>query len=56
MDKLKMEKPAHLDGIHPRVLQEVKFEFINPWQKCNVSLKSALIPKDKKVANVTLIY
>lgn len=44
------------DGIHPRVLEKktLKCELDDPLTKiCN--LKSASIPKNRKVANATLI-
>ncbi|XP_030051022.1 uncharacterized protein LOC115464802, partial [Microcaecilia unicolor] len=45
------------DGIHPRVLIELKNELAELLLEiCNLSLKSSVVPEDWRVANVTPIF
>uniref|UniRef100_K7F032 Reverse transcriptase domain-containing protein n=1 Tax=Pelodiscus sinensis TaxID=13735 RepID=K7F032_PELSI len=57
IEKLNVNKSPGLDGIHPRVLKELKWEIAELLSVvCNLSFKSASVPNDSKVANVTPIF
>uniref|UniRef100_K7GG65 Reverse transcriptase domain-containing protein n=1 Tax=Pelodiscus sinensis TaxID=13735 RepID=K7GG65_PELSI len=57
IEKLNVNKSSGPDGIHPRVLKELKWEIAELLSVvCNLSLKSASVPNDWKVANVTPIF
>uniref|UniRef100_A0A452IGB1 Reverse transcriptase domain-containing protein n=1 Tax=Gopherus agassizii TaxID=38772 RepID=A0A452IGB1_9SAUR len=57
IDKLNINKSPEPDGIHPRVLKELKCEVAELLTKvCNLSFKSASVPNDWKLANVTPIF
>ena len=57
LDNLKTDKSPGPDGIHPRVLKELKCELVDLLTKiCNLSLNSASVPEDWKVANVVPIF
>uniref|UniRef100_A0A8C3H706 Reverse transcriptase domain-containing protein n=1 Tax=Chrysemys picta bellii TaxID=8478 RepID=A0A8C3H706_CHRPI len=57
IDKLNINKSPGPDGIHPRVLKELKSEVVELLTKvCNLSFKSASVPNDWKLANVTPIF
>uniref|UniRef100_K7F105 Reverse transcriptase domain-containing protein n=1 Tax=Pelodiscus sinensis TaxID=13735 RepID=K7F105_PELSI len=57
IEKLNVNKSLGPDGIHPRVLKELKWEIAELLSVvCNLSFKSASIPNDWKVANVTPIF
>ena len=57
LDKLKSSKSPGPDGIHPRVLKELKYEIADLLLViCELSLKSSLIPEDWRIANVTPIF
>uniref|UniRef100_A0A8C3F3S5 Reverse transcriptase domain-containing protein n=1 Tax=Chrysemys picta bellii TaxID=8478 RepID=A0A8C3F3S5_CHRPI len=57
IDKLNSNKSPGPDGIHPRVLKELKCEVAELLTKvCNLSFKSASVPNDWKLANVTPIF
>ncbi|CAM4653796.1 unnamed protein product [Lepidochelys kempii] len=55
--KLNSNKSPEPDGIHPRALRELKCEIAELLTMvCNLSFKSATVPKDWKIANVTPIF
>ncbi|CAM4721027.1 unnamed protein product [Lepidochelys kempii] len=57
IDKLKSNKSPGLDGIHPRVLKELKCEIAELLTVvCNLSFKSASVPDDWRIDNVTPIF
>uniref|UniRef100_K7EXX2 Endonuclease/exonuclease/phosphatase domain-containing protein n=1 Tax=Pelodiscus sinensis TaxID=13735 RepID=K7EXX2_PELSI len=57
IEKLNVNKSPGPDGIHPRVLKELKWEIAELLSVvCNLSFKSASVPNDWKVANVTPIF
>ncbi|KAM7181807.1 uncharacterized protein RBU57_000458 [Macrochelys suwanniensis] len=57
IDKLNCNKSPGPDGIHPRVLKELKCEIAELLTRvCNLSFKSASVPNDWKIANVTPIF
>ncbi|XP_053112296.1 calcium uptake protein 3, mitochondrial isoform X3 [Hemicordylus capensis] len=57
LEKLKANKSPGPDGIHPRVLKELKCEIAHLLAKIfNLSLKSGSVPEDWRVANVTPIF
>lgn len=54
LEKLKTGKSPDPDGIHPRVLKELRNEIVVLLVDiCNPSLISASAPEDWKVKNVT---
>ncbi|CAM4590202.1 unnamed protein product, partial [Caretta caretta] len=56
-EKLNSNKSPEPDGIHPRVLKELKCEIVELLTMvCNLSFKSATVPNDWKKANVTPIF
>ncbi|CAM5127487.1 unnamed protein product [Eretmochelys imbricata] len=56
-EKLNSNKSPEPDGIHPRVLKELKCEIVELLTMvCNLSFKSATVPNDCKKANVTPIF
>ena len=57
IDKLKANKSPGPDGIHPRVLKGLKYEIADLLTKiCKMSISSASVPEDWKMANVTPIF
>ncbi|CAM5124147.1 unnamed protein product [Natator depressus] len=57
IEKLNSKKSPGPDGIHPRVLKELKCEIAELLTMvCNLSFKSATVPNDWKIANVTPIF
>ncbi|CAM4592116.1 unnamed protein product, partial [Lepidochelys kempii] len=57
IEKLNRNKSLGPDGIHPRVLKELKCEIAELLTMvCNLSFKSATVPSDWKIANVTPIF
>ncbi|CAM4388385.1 unnamed protein product [Lepidochelys kempii] len=56
IEKLNSNKSPGPDAIHPRVLKELKCEIVKLLTMvCNLSFKSATVPNDWKIANVTPI-
>ncbi|CAM4661225.1 unnamed protein product [Lepidochelys kempii] len=57
IEKFNSTKSPGPDGIHPRVLKELKCEIAELLTMvCNLSFKSAIVPNDWKIANVTPIF
>ncbi|CAM4589829.1 unnamed protein product [Lepidochelys kempii] len=57
IEKLNSNKSPGPDGIHPRVLKELKCEIAELLTMvCNLSFKSATVPNDWKISNVTPIF
>ncbi|CAM5175000.1 unnamed protein product [Eretmochelys imbricata] len=57
IEKLNSKKSPGPDGIHPRVLKELKCEIAELLTMvCNLSFKSASVPNDWKIANVMPIF
>ncbi|CAM4529159.1 unnamed protein product [Caretta caretta] len=57
IEKLNRNKSLGPDGIHPRVLKELKCEIAELLTMvCNLSFKSATVLSDWKIANVTPIF
>ncbi|CAM4478491.1 unnamed protein product [Lepidochelys kempii] len=57
IEKLNSNTSPGPDGIHPRVLKELKCEIVELLTMvCNLSFKSATVPNDWKRANVTPIF
>ncbi|KAG6933041.1 hypothetical protein G0U57_020115, partial [Chelydra serpentina] len=57
IDKLNCNKSPGPDGIHPRVLKELKCEIAELFTRvCNLSFKLASVPNDWKIANVMPIF
>ncbi|XP_076036825.1 uncharacterized protein LOC143022485 [Oratosquilla oratoria] len=57
IDKLQRDKSPGPDGLHPRILKEVKAEIISPLKLIfNSSLQTSKIPVDWKIANITAIF
>ncbi|CAM5114322.1 unnamed protein product [Eretmochelys imbricata] len=57
IEKLNSNKSPGPDGIHPRVLKELKCEIAELLTMvCNLFFKSASVPNDWKIANVTPIF
>ena len=57
IDNLKASKSPGPEGIHPIVLKGLKYEHAEVLtQTCNMSLSSASVPEDWKMANVTPIF
>ncbi|CAM5146477.1 unnamed protein product [Natator depressus] len=57
IEKLNSNESPGSDGIHPRVLKELKCEIAELLTMvCNLSFKSATVPNDWKIANVTPIF
>ncbi|CAM4534756.1 unnamed protein product [Lepidochelys kempii] len=57
IEKLNSNKSPGPDGIHPRVLKELKCEIAELLTMvCNLSFKSATVPNDWKIANVMPMF
>ncbi|CAM5086896.1 unnamed protein product [Natator depressus] len=57
IEKLNNNKSPGPDGIHPRVLKELKCEIVELLTMiCHLSFKSATVPNDWKIANVMPIF
>ncbi|CAM4408569.1 unnamed protein product, partial [Caretta caretta] len=57
IEKLNSNKSPGPDGIHPKVLKELKCEIVELLTMvCNLSFKSATVPSDLKRANITQIF
>ena len=57
IDKLIINKSPGPDGIHPRVIKELRNEVADLLTRvCNLSLKTATVPEDWRIANVTPIF
>ena len=58
IDKLIINKSPGPDGIHPRVIKELRNEVADLLTRvCNLSLKTATVPEDwRRIANVTPIF
>uniref|UniRef100_A0A8C0HAM1 60S ribosomal protein L29 n=1 Tax=Chelonoidis abingdonii TaxID=106734 RepID=A0A8C0HAM1_CHEAB len=57
IDKLNIYKLLGPDGIHPRVLKELKCEVAELLTRVrNLSFKSASVPNDWKIAHVTAVF
>ena len=57
IDKLKVEKSPGLDGVHPRVLTELKNELCEPLYIIFLnSVEQGKLPDEWKAANITALY
>ncbi|CAM5143906.1 unnamed protein product [Eretmochelys imbricata] len=57
IEKLNSNKSPGPDGIHPRVLKELKCEIVELLTMvCKLSFMSVTVPNDWKIANVTPIF
>ncbi|CAM4650296.1 unnamed protein product [Lepidochelys olivacea] len=57
IDKLNNNKSPGPDGIHPRVLKELKCEIAELLTVvCNLAFKSASVPNERRIVNVTPIF
>lgn len=57
LQRLKTNKSPGLDGIHPRVIKEMKDELVEPLRILfTSSLEEGIVPEDWKVAHITAVF
>ena len=57
LNKLKIDKSPGVDGLHPRVLKEIRHEITPLLNKLfNLSLTLCKLPDDWKLSNVSVLY
>ena len=57
LDKLKIDRSAGIDNIHPRVLKELKTELAKPLKQIfEISLKLGRLPEDWRSSIITALH